>query len=310
MRRLTFAFCASLLLTILAMALPSRTCGQEIPAAVTSDPAPDKANPAAMEAMQLPSHGALLNAIVYIASGVGPHPVAVLLHGYPGNEKNLDLAQAIRRAGWDVLYFDYRGSWGSPGSFSFTHCIEDTEAAVAYLRDPANARKLRADSAHIVLIGHSMGGFMASFVGAEDPSIEAVGMISAANLGAADSWPLGDGHAATVDAVAAALADSGMAPLAGCTPEGLAREVIANQTHWNFVDFAPKRAARPILVVTSDDGLAPTNNAFLGALKKSGAVNVAAIHMPTDHGYSDHRIALETAVLTWLASLPSRQMSR
>jgi 5-enolpyruvylshikimate-3-phosphate synthase len=26
--------------------------------------------------------------------------------------------------------------------------------------------------------------------------------------------------------------------------------------------------------------------------------------MPTDHGYSDHRIALAIAVLTWLASLP------
>jgi pimeloyl-ACP methyl ester carboxylesterase len=306
MRRYAFAFCSSLLVTILAIAMPPRTCGQEIPPAVTSDPAPDKANPAAMEAMQLPSHGALVNAIVYIASGAGPHPVVVLLHGYPGNEKNLDLAQAIRRAGWDVLYFDYRGSWGSPGNFSFAHCIEDTEAAIAYLRNPSNAKKFRADSAHIVLIGHSMGGFMANFVGAEDPSIEAVGMISAANLGGADTWPLGNGHAATVDAVAAALAESGMAPLAGCTPESLAREVIANQAHWNFVDSAPRLAARPILVVTSDDGLAPTNNAFLDALKKSGAANVTAVHMPTDHGYSDHRIALETAVLTWLASLPSR----
>ena len=89
-----------------------------------------------MQTMQLPSHGALLNAIVYVAAGAGPHPVVILLHGFPGNEKNLDLAQAIRRAGWDVLYFDYRGSWGSPGDFSFTHCIEDTQAAIAYVRDP------------------------------------------------------------------------------------------------------------------------------------------------------------------------------
>jgi len=288
---------------MLAIALPARARAQEIPAAIASDPAPDKTDPAAMEAMQLPSHGAMLNAIVYIASGAGPHPVVVLLHGYPGNEKNLDLAQAIRRAGWDVLYFDYRGSWGSPGNFSFTHCIEDTEAAIAYLRDPSNAKKLRADPARIVLIGHSMGGFMANFVGAEDPSIEAIGMISAANLGGADTWPLGNHHAATVDATAAALAGSGIAPLAGCTPEGLAREVIANQAHWNFVDSAPKLATRPVLVVTSDDGLAPTNNAFLDALKKSGAANVTAVYMPTDHGYSDHRIALEAAVLTWLASL-------
>ncbi len=69
---------------------------------------------------------------MYIAAGAGPHPVVVLLHGFPGNEKNLDLAQAIRREGWDVLYFDYRGSWGTKGAFSFTHSMEDAQAAVAY----------------------------------------------------------------------------------------------------------------------------------------------------------------------------------
>jgi dipeptidyl aminopeptidase/acylaminoacyl peptidase len=133
---------------------------QNIPAAIDTDPPADKQHPAAMEAFQLPSHGAKLNALAYIAVGAGPHPVVVLLHGFPGNEKNLDLAQAIRRAGWDVLYFDYRGSWGSPGDFSFTHSTQDVASALAYLRDPVNAAKLRADSKRIVLIGHSMGGFM------------------------------------------------------------------------------------------------------------------------------------------------------
>ena len=81
--------------------------------------AQQRSNPASMQSFQIPSHGALLNAFVYVAAGAGPHPVVVLLHGFPGNERNLDLAQDIRRAGWDVLYFDYRGSWGSPGDFSF-----------------------------------------------------------------------------------------------------------------------------------------------------------------------------------------------
>ena len=78
-----------------------------------------------MQSFQIPSHGALINAFVYVAAGDGPHPLVVLLHGFPGNERNLDLAQDIRRAGWDVLYFDYRGSWGSPGDFSFSHSIEE-----------------------------------------------------------------------------------------------------------------------------------------------------------------------------------------
>jgi len=303
MRKFPFAFCAGFALVIFTLALADGARGQQIPAAIASDPAADKSNPAAMQTFQLPSHGSPLNALVYIAAGAGPHPVVILLHGFPGNEKNLDLAQAIRRAGWDVLYFDYRGSWGSPGDFSFTHCIEDTQAAIAYMRDPANAKNLRADPARIVLIGHSMGGFMAEFAGAQDAKIAAVGMISAANLGGMDMWAAESGHEATAEYIAASLKAEGMAPLAGCTPESLAQEVLANHEQWNFAGSAAKLSSRPVLVVTSDDGLAPTNKSFVKALKKSGGAKVTALHMATDHSYSDHRIALETAVLAWLAGM-------
>ena len=37
----------------------------------------------------------------------------LLLHGFPGNEKNLDLAQDLRADGFNVLFFHYRGAWGS-----------------------------------------------------------------------------------------------------------------------------------------------------------------------------------------------------
>src|SRR5271170_3036271 len=192
---------------------------QSLPSAITADPPQDKAHPAAMESFQIPSHGEPMNALMYIAAGAGPHPAVILLHGFPGNEKNLDLAQAIRRDGWDVVYFDYRGSWGSPGDFSFTHSIEDTEAAIAYVGDAAKAKKLRADPAYIVLIGHSMGGFMARYVGAQYPAIKAVGLISAADMGVDRVQSLKPGQEKmAVDGLAAHLAAEGMAPLAGCTP--------------------------------------------------------------------------------------------
>ena len=31
------------------------------------------------------------------------HPAFVLFHGIPGNEKDLDLDQAVRRAGWNAI---------------------------------------------------------------------------------------------------------------------------------------------------------------------------------------------------------------
>jgi uncharacterized protein len=281
---------------------------QKLPFGITVDPEADKAYPAAMETFQIPSHGAMLNALAYVAEGAGPHPVVLLLHGFPGNEKNLDLAQAIRRDGWDVVYFDYRGSWGSPGDFSFTHSIEDTQSAIAYLRDASHAKKLRSDPSYIVLIGHSMGGFMARYVGAQDPAIKAVGLISAADMGVDKMQSLKPGQEKEATArLAEHLAAEGMAPLAGCTPESLAKEVIANAAAWNVPNLAPKLANRPMLVITSDDGLAPSNDAFVEALHKAGATDITTVHLTTDHSYSDQRIALEKAVLENLEYLQQKR---
>ena len=277
---------------------------QQIPAAVTTDPIPDKAFPAATSTFLLPSHGEKLNAIVYIASGAGPHPIVVLLHGFPGNEKNLDVAQAIRRAGWDVLYFNYRGSWGSPGSFSFTHATEDAQAAVDYLREPANAKALRSDPKKIVLIGHSMGGMIAANVGARDPGVRAVGLISAANMAGRTLAAVHAGHSeAAVAPTAKNLEAEGMAPLAGCTPESLARDLIAHAVEWNIPDLGPKLAPRPMLVITSDDGLATGTDPLVASLRALKDERVTTLHLPTDHVYSGQRIALETAVVNWLGTL-------
>lgn len=263
------------------------------------------ANRAAMETMQIPSHGALMNALVYVAAGAGPHPAVILLHGFPGNERNLDLAQDMRRAGWDVLYFNYRGSWGTPGDFSFTHGIEDTAAALAYLRQPAVAKKLRLDPARIVLIGHSMGGFMAIHAAAADPAIKALGVISGGDLGAEYLFLKQNSLAATaLDRLAAGLAGEGMAPLSGCTPAGLAREVAAHASTWVFTAQAPALKDRTVLVTTSDDGLADMDDAFATALRHAGDSRVTSVHFATDHAYSDKRIELSHAVLAWLARLP------
>lgn len=269
-----------------------------ITTAITADPGTNKSAPAAMQSFQLPSHGALLNAFVYIAAGAGPHPVVVLLHGFPGNERNLDLAQTLRRAGYDVLYFNYRGSWGSPGDFSFTHAMEDAQAAVAYLRDPANATRLRADPKNVLVIGHSMGGMIAANVGAADPAIRFVGLISAANM-AGRTLPVvkANQQEAALPRLAERLAAEGIAPLAGCTPESLVRDLYAHAAAWNLSDLAPRLATRPVLIITSDDGLADASDELAANLRKLGDAQVRSTHMPTDHAYSDHRIALQQQVL-------------
>ena len=248
-----------------------------------------------MEAPDILSHGSRLNAVLYIASGRGPHPIVVLMHGFPGNEKNLDLAYSLRRAGWNVLIPHYRGSWGSAGTFSFGNAIEDTQSAVEFLRDPENVRKFRTDPKEIVLVGHSMGGFMVANVAAHDPQIAGLAMISAWNIGATMSGPK-ETH--RVDMIPAAVPR-----LAGTTPGGLQAEAEENAAKWNYLDYAATLKTRPVLIVESHDRNLSFNKDMTEALRKAGNLRVTETYIETDHSYSDHRIALQLAVLEWLQSL-------
>jgi uncharacterized protein len=284
-----------LFLTAFALLGAVGISAQQLPPALTTDPPPDKEFPPTMEAPDILSHGARLNAVLYIASGRGPHPTVLLMHGFPGNEKNLDLAYSVRRAGWNVLIPHYRGAWGSAGTFSFANAIEDTQSAVQFLREAENVRKYRIDAKKIVLIGHSMGGFMVSYVAAHDPEIAGLAMISAWNIGATMSGPR-ETH--RVDIIPSA------APrLAGTTPAGLQAEAEENAAKWNYLDYAEALKTRPVLILESHDRNLSFNKDMKEALRKSGNPRVTEVYIETDHSYSDHRIALQVAVLEWLQGL-------
>jgi uncharacterized protein len=118
----------------------------------------DKSSPAGTTELRISSNGSLLQGFIYKANGGQKHPTLLLLHGYPGNEKNLDLAQVVRAHGWNVIYFDYRGSWGSQGEFSFENCVEDVVNVVAFCKKYTDS--LQIDTSKIALFGHSMGGWV------------------------------------------------------------------------------------------------------------------------------------------------------
>jgi acetyl esterase/lipase len=266
------------------------------PSAVTADPQVDKTHPAAMLYVRIPSHGELMNGALYTAAGVGQHPAVMLFHGFPGNEQNLDLAQAMRRAGYDVLTMHYRGAWGSPGNFSFTHALEDSDAAITFLK--ANAAQFHIDAGRIFVVGHSMGGWMAATAAAHDPAIAGAVLISAADMGTLGA-KFRD-PAARQKAMDSSFRE-GAIPLAGTTADALMDELITYGAGWDFVDLAPKLKSRPMLLITADDNSPTNSRRFAQALRDAGG-QVSEIHFSTDHPYSDQRIALESAVVQWLES--------
>ena len=173
-----FHFAMAVLLT-----LSAAVNAQSVPSAIYTDPPLDAAHPAGMSVLHIPTHGVLINGLIYSPPGEGLHPTLVICHGLPGNEKNLDLAQAVRRAGWNAVTFNYRGSWGSPGTFRFTQNPEDADAVLAYLRDPVNAAKFAIDTKRIAIAGHSMGGWVTALTAAHDHQLSGAILISAADMG-------------------------------------------------------------------------------------------------------------------------------
>lgn len=284
--------CALALVAPLAIA-----ASPPLPAALTRDPPVDKANPATMEVLHVESGGDTIYGVAYLAAGAGPHPTLVIAHGWPGNEKNLDLAQAVRRTGWNAVTFNYRGSWGSGGTFRMANNPQDAAAVIAHVR--GNAAKLRADPSRIAMIGHSMGGWVTAMTAQADRSLIGAGLISGANMGSRGAMGM------------EALLQSarGNAETLTTPPEAVAAELTDNSQAFDFLPGAAKLAGRPLLVLTSDDGLAPQGDALVAAVRAAGGKQVTTAHVATDHGWNSKRIELTVRVLRWLDTLapPSRE---
>lgn len=270
----------------------------------------DRRFPPTFQAIKLPTHGTMVNAVLYGAQGPELKPAIVFLHGFPGNERNLDLVHALRRAGFHVLFFNYRGSWGSGGAFSFAAARADISAATAYLRQPETAQRLRIDTNRVYLVGHSMGGWLALAGAADDPAIRCTIALAPWNLGRIGAL-LADPKSDSRRFVASFTTntDSISGPLRGSSPDALVREVIAAKGDWDFTAFASRLANRATLVVTSTrDEMSPEfQRAGLdSAMERLGVRRYRSLTIDDDHTFSAHRLGVARFVIDWIQSVCER----
>ncbi len=279
-------------LALLAMTSSGYARETSAPVAVVTDQRSDAGHPPRLMQARYWTGGVEVPARWFIAGGPGPHPTMLLLHGFPGTELNLDLARAVQRAGWNVMAIHYRGVWGAPGQFSFTHTIEDARAALRWLRQPA--RRGQVDTSRIVVLGHSMGGFDTVMIG-DDAAVAGFVTISAADLGAAL------GPLKTSKAREAARSEwEEDTSFTNMSYDAMVDEGLANLRTWDWRRNAAEMARRPVLVIDSNDGLEKSGDAIVAAVSQAGGPVPRRVKFETDHSYNDHRIALASVIVNWL----------
>jgi uncharacterized protein len=266
---------------------------------VTADPAQvDTAYPPGTEELAFQSQGSRLNGFFYLAHGKGPHPTVILLHGFPGNERNLDLAQVLRRAGMNVLFFSYRGAWGSGGTFSFGHALEDIASAVHFVRSDSSVAAFRVDPRRVILVGHSMGGWLALMGAAADSSIACTVALDFWNVGA-DARRMQTDHQldSSRTAYATWLTAPG-GPLEAPSGQILIAEMKEHVDLWDPDRSAAALSRRRLLIMSTTAN--ESHPSLIAALRAAHARQVTALQWKTDHSFSAQRIRLASTIVGWL----------
>ena len=229
--------------------------------------------------------------VMFSAGGAGDtKPTLLLLHGFPGNERNFDLAHAVRRLGWNVMIFHYRGTWGSDGEFTFENALEDIRAALAYLRSEAAIQAFGVDPANLFIGGNSFGGFAAILAAQEDPEIKGCIALSVYDLGRM-------GRLIQEDAVAEgemkSMFSACVIPTIGGSVEALTQEVLDHQRDWDISGKAELLKNRPVLLVAGSrdvDGPPAVHFEPLKSALEASGVLLEAHLLDSDHGFQNKRI--------------------
>jgi uncharacterized protein len=229
------------------------------------------------------SDGHRLVGVLYLARGEEPKPTALLLHGCPGLEKNLDLAVRLREAGWNALVFHYRGCWGSAGRYDLRTIPRDVTAAVDYL-----AGCPRVDSGRIAVVGHSLGGWAALVTAATEPRLRAVAVYGAAAR-------LGPGLQLGPEVIAEEFTR-----FLAVTPEEFAFQLAMVAERMDGLEAAPAVGPRPLLVVHGTaDGWVPVARAR--ELRDRAGSSCRYVEVEgANHAFAWHRAGLVDLIAGWL----------
>ena len=255
--------------------------------------------PAENRGLRVESHGSIIYGRILLPGVSDPAervPAVLMLHGYPGIERNPDIPPALRRAGIATAEFSYRGVWGSHGEYCFSHLIEDAETMLAHLRQ--NAEEYRIDPERIYLVGHSMGGFTALNVLARGAKARGAVIVAPCDMGYRCQEEPERFHSMmeTRKKGYFTMSDDNL----------LQEEMVRRAAEWRFVNLAEKLTAVPLRFIGGerDTTVPPQTHIFpvLENLRERNA-DVTYAELPDGHAFPSHRVTLTRMIYRYIEEM-------
>ena len=236
----------------------------------------------------------------YLPNGPYPKPVVILCHGIPGNERLFDFSIYFREHGFCTVNFHYSGSWGSDGSYSVAHCFEDTASVIEYVQQNENGW---FDTENIFVVGHSLGGLMASYAVSSFPCIKGGAVLAPFNV-LADSEPIlnGTGKGFLSDLFSTDTEDFW---LKGFKRDELIANLQSDPARYDLITYAGGLSRKPVFLVTCERDTVCTKEKHGGRLaetiKKCGEnAPLTYKEYDTDHCFNTFRNEVKRDITDFL----------
>jgi pimeloyl-ACP methyl ester carboxylesterase len=256
-------------------------------------------------AVSFDSHGSTLHGVLFPANADPPVATVLLLHGFPGNEREpLELGSRLMAEGINALAFNYRGTWASEGEFGPDAALEDVGAAMDYLSSPSLVGELGVETGRIVVAGSSFGGCMALAYAARKPSVSGVIAVAAVDLAAysrilESNRDIRTGWIALIDRLT--------------SPEGMIRGpggeasfdwMRSNALRYDPVADAGVLATKELLLIggwrDTDTPVESNLLPLVRALQQHDAESLTIEMLDDGHDFADTRDLLATRVISWI----------
>ena len=242
---------------------------------------------------------------LYKAVGEGQFSPIILLQGSVGQDGDvLGLGKNLSNEGFNVMTFNYPGSWKSEGIRTDAAALSCVQSAINFAKSESSLNLFRNGTSDIILIGYSYGGGMALLGSVLDQSIKKVITIAAGDLSIfADKLeydPEARKHFEQM--VDNMLSNPAMAR--GTSGKEYVQSLLINRDKYNLKQYSEELAEKELLLIGGwldntkkiEEELLPLYRELLS----KGAEHVKIEAFDTDHSFTNQEDELTKVILNWL----------